>query len=431
MARTSLIRPGATTGSSDRRLPEPVIDGAPRRVFADDRDFSAWNDRMVATYDIERFHDHPSPVIRWIEGMRVRRTLALLAPGRDDRVLEIGCGAGHLLNQLPTGSRFGLDLSAWMLRQARRRLGASGTLLQANAEHLPFRAGAWDRVYCSEVLEHLVSPEAALSEIARVVAAHGVAVVSVPNERLINRLKAMVRTTRLSRLVLRSASTDYAMPDRMDDEWHLHTFDLRRLLQMMPPTLRVARVERVPFGWLPLRYVVRLEPADPVAGPVHDRGAAPPLRSIERQLSTWLAEEPRDRVLDAQCSSGHLARLAPHDYLGLDTHANAIRRARRRHRNDPRKRFLIGDATTVSLPEQWFDVAMLAGGLDASDDARAAATLGALARATRGTIVLAQPAAVSVEWLTARLDSAGLGLRRAEPAVPWRLVWCSRKERTR
>ena len=137
-----------------------------RVVFRNQQEFKAWNDSMVEKYDIERFHDHPSPFVRYVEGKRIRRTFALLAPGPRDRVLEVGCGAGHLLERLPEGRRFGLDLSESMLRRAQRRVDP-GTLLQANAESLPFRTGAWDRVYCSEVLEHLADPRAALAEIER------------------------------------------------------------------------------------------------------------------------------------------------------------------------------------------------------------------------------------------------------------------------
>src|SRR5947208_1913460 len=115
-----------------------------RVVFRDAQEFKAWNDTMVEKYDIERFHDHPSPFVRYVEGKRIRRTFALLAPGPRDRVLEVGCGAGHLLERLPAGRRFGLDLSESMLRKAQRRVDP-GTLLQANAESLPFRTGAWKR----------------------------------------------------------------------------------------------------------------------------------------------------------------------------------------------------------------------------------------------------------------------------------------------
>jgi len=214
------------------------------RAFRDLREFKSWNDAMVEKYDVEQFHDHPSPLIRYIERKRVRRILALLAACPGDRVLEIGCGAGNILAQIPNARRCGLDLAESLLAKAARRLVKRGTLVQGDAEHLPFRDRAWERVYCS---------------MRRIVADGGVAVVSVPNERLINTLKAMLRASGLYRVLLGARSGNYQMPERMDDEWHLHVFDLAGLLALIPKGLRVTRVEGIPFGWLPLRYVVRCE----------------------------------------------------------------------------------------------------------------------------------------------------------------------------
>ena len=227
------------------------------RTFNDPREFKAWNDAMVEKFDLERFHDHPSPLVRFIEGRRIERTFALLNARPADRVLEVGCGAGHLIARLPAGRGFGLDLSEVLCRKTERRLGRPGAVVQATAESLPFRSRAWSRLYCSEVLEHLADPRAALAEIRRVMAPAGIAVVSVPNEPLINRLKALARGSGLYRVLMRTGPADYAMPERMDDEWHLHAFDRAGFLALIPSGLTVTQVEGVPFAWLPLHYVVR------------------------------------------------------------------------------------------------------------------------------------------------------------------------------
>ena len=59
--------------------------------------------------------------------------------------------------------------------------------------------------------------------------------------------------------VRRMSDADYAMPERMDDEWHLHAFDRSAFRALLPPTLRVTRVLSVPWPWLPLRWVLRAE----------------------------------------------------------------------------------------------------------------------------------------------------------------------------
>jgi ubiquinone/menaquinone biosynthesis C-methylase UbiE len=229
------------------------------RAFRDLHEFKSWNDAMVDKYDVERFHDHPSPLIRYIERKRVRRILALLGVCPGDRVLEIGCGAGNILAQIPSNRRCGIDLAESLLAKAARRMSNHGYLVQGDAEHLPFPDRSWERVYCSEVLEHIPAPSVALAEMRRIVTRGGVAVVSVPNERLINTLKATLRASGLYRVMLGARSGDYQMPERMDDEWHLHVFDLAGLLAMIPPGLRVTRIEGIPFRWLPLRYVVRCQ----------------------------------------------------------------------------------------------------------------------------------------------------------------------------
>src|SRR5262249_27197338 len=115
-----------------------------QRIFRDRREFKSWNDAMAEKYDLERFHDHPSPLVRYIEQKRIRRILALLTAGPDDRVLEIGCGAGHVLVQLPVGRRFGMDLAETLLAKAVPRLGGTRGLVQADAECLPFADRTWD-----------------------------------------------------------------------------------------------------------------------------------------------------------------------------------------------------------------------------------------------------------------------------------------------
>jgi ubiquinone/menaquinone biosynthesis C-methylase UbiE len=225
--------------------------------FRDARDVKAWNDAMVAKYDLDRFHEHPSPFVRFVESRRVAWIFALLAARASDRVLEVGCGAGHLLARLPAGRAVGIDLAESLLARTTARLHGRAALAQGDAGALPFAPASFDRVYCSEVLEHLVDPGAAVAEIRRVLKPGGVAVLSVPNEALINRLKALVRRLGIWRLVMRGAQ--YDMPERMDDEWHLHAFDLPALRALVPPTLAVTRVVGVPSRWLALRWVMACE----------------------------------------------------------------------------------------------------------------------------------------------------------------------------
>jgi len=83
-------------------------------------------------------------------------------------VLEVGVGAGVNLSHYPREANVvALDLSAAMLAEASER-GTPAALLQADAQHLPFRDGSFDGVVGSLVLCSVPSPLLALSEVRRV-----------------------------------------------------------------------------------------------------------------------------------------------------------------------------------------------------------------------------------------------------------------------
>jgi SAM-dependent methyltransferase len=399
-------------------------------------DFATWNETMVKRYDLERFHDHPSPLVRAIERARIDRIFELLAVDPESRVLEVGCGAGHLLARARGRRAVGIDLSAHALGQARRRVDGRADLLRGDAQCLPFRPGAFDRVYCSEVLEHLPAPEAALAEIERLLAPGGIAVLSVPNEPLINRLKALLRGAGLFRLLLGARDGAYVTPDRMDDEWHLHAYTLDALRGQVPPTWRVAAVAGVPFRWLPLRYVIRCEPvsvpghADAVAATaavaaaghrpgaptcraprpsvtvrlaaavlgsprlfdVQQRVLAADLRPVRHRVASLLSSAQRASVLDACCGTGSFSRVATGAYLGIDVDPRAIARARRKFRHEPRKRFCVADVGAVDLPPRAFETVIFANGLHHLEAGQAVAALRSLARAARSLVVVVDPA---------------------------------------
>ncbi len=138
-----------------------------------------------------------------------------LRPGM--RVLDAGCGQGrHSLELLRRGCRpCALDLNPADLRYTRyllvdlaRQQHAADpardpaayphlpfVVLRGDAQRLPFPACSFDRVLCSEVLEHVPSPEQAAAELARVLRPDGLLAVSVP--------------TPTSEWVMRYSSDDY------------------------------------------------------------------------------------------------------------------------------------------------------------------------------------------------------------------------------
>ena len=227
-----------------------------RALSMNQEEFSAWNEQMAHRYDPEQYHESGSRVVRWVERLRVRCILRLLDAWQESRVLEAGVGAGNILARVLSKRRTGLDLSPFLLQKAASRLGPDVALVRGDAEQLTrhFPPRSFDRVYCSEVLEHVQHPDAVLREMAAVVTGDGIVVVSVPNEGFINTVKGFLKAVGIFRLLLPVG------PRHMEDEWHLHVFGREFLLSLARRHFMVECVCAVPSRFFPLRLVARLKP---------------------------------------------------------------------------------------------------------------------------------------------------------------------------
>lgn len=94
----------------------------------------------------------------------------LLEPQTQERVLDIGCGAGnHLLFLNKLGLDItGIDASPYMINLARNRLGDRCNLKIGIAEDLPFNDNEFDLAVLINTLEFLDDPLKALREAGRV-----------------------------------------------------------------------------------------------------------------------------------------------------------------------------------------------------------------------------------------------------------------------
>ncbi|MCB8944853.1 MAG: methyltransferase domain-containing protein [Ardenticatenaceae bacterium] len=90
------------------------------------------------------------------------------------RVLEIGHGPGHLLVELRARGVWvmGLDLSPFMGRLARRRLGAEVPLVRGLVQQLPYESAVFDTILSTFPTEYIVAPET-VAALWRVLRANG------------------------------------------------------------------------------------------------------------------------------------------------------------------------------------------------------------------------------------------------------------------
>lgn len=117
---------------------------------------------------------------------RAKRIVEELEFHKGDKILEVGCGNGYylsLLNRLGLNiSLTGIDNDKMALLDARRFIGDEKVILIfADATRLPFKESSFNKIICSEVIEHVKDDKKVLQEIHRVLKRGGIMVLSTCN----------------------------------------------------------------------------------------------------------------------------------------------------------------------------------------------------------------------------------------------------------
>jgi ubiquinone/menaquinone biosynthesis C-methylase UbiE len=147
----------------------------------------------AATYDRSQLQQYLyQPVHRAVLGYALRL--------RPANILDVGCGTGQLLSAarhyFPRACFVGVDASAEMLRQAVKpdprqseQKGRNVQFIQARAEQLPFRAGAFDLIFATLSVQHWYDQRKGLHELKRVMSPNATAIIvdAFPADRPLSR----------------------------------------------------------------------------------------------------------------------------------------------------------------------------------------------------------------------------------------------------
>ncbi len=129
---------------------------------------------------MDKVYSSKNPFVKNIHIKRLKIIKALIGEN-SGKILDCGCGEGHLLEQL-RGIKYGVDSSGVALKRARER-NPDADIRQADIKNLPFSDNFFAVTTCSEVLEHIPDYKKAIQELIRVTQCGGKIIITVPNER--------------------------------------------------------------------------------------------------------------------------------------------------------------------------------------------------------------------------------------------------------
>jgi ubiquinone/menaquinone biosynthesis C-methylase UbiE len=147
-----------------------------------------------AAFDYEAYQSHLDlvrtygPTARFMDRM-IRK---VGGPLRGLRILDLGCGTGHISLMMERDNRVvSYDPALEGVRLTRRRRRTAGGFVVGGGEALPFRDASFDAVLLIDVLEHIPDDVTVAREACRVLRPGGLVLCMVPeNPALYSRIDA-------------------------------------------------------------------------------------------------------------------------------------------------------------------------------------------------------------------------------------------------
>ncbi len=206
-------------------------------------ELSQWNDDMVRKYHGEgTLFESKNFLLRLVELLRLKTIVNMAKISEDDSVLDLGCGEGYCLTMLPKAKKIvGVDISRVALKRAKELIderGIDARVQFGDAQNLKMDE-KFDKILCSEMLEHVPKPEKVMKNVYSLLNPKGLLVVSIPDELRIKKIMSIIKKIGLSRIL-------HAARKQEDYEWHLHEGSVPFLERISKGYFDVIEVKRVP-----------------------------------------------------------------------------------------------------------------------------------------------------------------------------------------
>lgn len=145
-------------------------------------------DHLVMPEDhMDQLYSSRNPIVRLIHLGRLDAIVRQVPPAASLRLLDAGCGEGHLLERLhlkyPHYRYHGVDVTEVSLKRACQRCSFA-EFKRANLIQTGFPDQFFDLITSTEVIEHIYEYRAVITEILRILRPGGLLIITYPNEAL-------------------------------------------------------------------------------------------------------------------------------------------------------------------------------------------------------------------------------------------------------
>lgn len=157
-------------------------------------------------------------IVKYEQDMRQRAVMELLSPSENELILDIGCGNARDLIVFANhdSTCIGIDFSGGMIKEGKKEIDKIGLknidLIIGDATNLPFKNVIFDKVSCSEMIEHIPNYEDTIIEMNRVLKIKGKLVITTPNWQSLYGLTR--KLFGVAKLILRKKNMRYHAYDK-------------------------------------------------------------------------------------------------------------------------------------------------------------------------------------------------------------------------
>ncbi len=151
------------------------------------------------------------------QNMKIRAALSNVHLKENRLILDMGCGTGLLFPYIADKAKLlvGIDTSAKLLKRAQKRArqNPNVTLIQADADHTPFKNQTFHIVFAITLLQNMPDPTATLKEIGRITKPKAVIILTTLKKKFTQ--KAIIKLLKKTKLKITTLKTTPKIKDHI------------------------------------------------------------------------------------------------------------------------------------------------------------------------------------------------------------------------